>query len=441
MLTLLSSGSNAHGQLGNGAEDDSHIFQPCIFDGYPASAMPPSASNILEIANGANHTLILLECVDGQSYTASEVWGSGDGRLGQLGPSYQHDTLAGTSTRIFRKVTLPLELEDLTGFSCKHVCSTWETSFLVFSCEGKSDVLISMGSYDFGALGVEGKGKKKAKNKAFHVVKFDHLLVSGSRVDPASLTIHSIAAGQRHVIVLIEELLKDGSRRRFLVGWGAARHGELGNDMMENKKAPTFHSLPTLVFIDDPRDPIVNIALGFHHTVFRHSSGRLLGLGSNRKSQLENISSLQRVHRVDCTWNGTYSIVEDDEGYLQVVATGSNTHGQLGQGTAPKKHSNPHPQSSPVHFSPSSYLRRLTSISCGSEHCLVSFSVRESSDDSSREPASEVWGWGWNEHGNLGDGSTVDAPIPKKIWAEAEQGKLIGIWGGNGTSWICFRKD
>ena len=52
-------------------------------------------------------------------------------------------------------------------------------------------------------------------------------------------------------------------------------------------------------------------------------------------------------------------------------------------------------------------------IACGSEHVLA---LVKSLDQDSATPTSQIWGWGWNEHGNLGLGDTEDVKLPVRIW-------------------------
>lgn len=58
VLKLYSSGSNARGQLAQDTEDDSHIFQPCLFASKGDEW--PNGSRIESVAAGANHTLVLV---------------------------------------------------------------------------------------------------------------------------------------------------------------------------------------------------------------------------------------------------------------------------------------------------------------------------------------------------------------------------------------------
>ena len=68
---------------------------------------------------------------------------------------------------------------------------------------------------------------------------------------------------------------------------------------------------------------------------------------------------------------------------------------------------------------------------CGSEHVLCVLGQ------------AEVWGWGWNEHGNLATGSLNDVKAPVRIWPPLsapvgeKMGEAVGVWAGCGTSWIA----
>ncbi|TFK42166.1 regulator of chromosome condensation 1/beta-lactamase-inhibitor protein II [Crucibulum laeve] len=424
MLSLYSSGSNAHGQLANGSLDDSYDFQPCSFSGCALGSLPANTRNLLNVANGANHSLVLLEVEPESGLPKSELWGCGDGRAGQLGP-------AGGST-VFTKLELPLERTKLQGYSYKLVCASWETTYVVLQRENAADVLISMGADDFGDLGIGGrkKGKGKEVDTPFHIVSFEHLTVDGLTIAKDSMIIETINSGQHHVVIRLRAIFDDGSTRTILAGWGTARHGQLGDVIPKEKKAIPFHTRLKLVLVDDPDDPIISAALGIQHTVFLHKSGRLAVLGSNRKGQLQGMGSIRGAIKIDCTWNGTYAVQKTETGAVQLLAAGSNSHRQLGNGIPPdsEAHTYTITKFPELLFS----NRQLACLACGSEHVLLLLSANQSAGD----PRDEVWGWGWNEHGNLGVGDTNDVSTPAKLWTSKA---VTGIWGGNGTSWICSR--
>ena len=428
MITLLSTGSNAHGQLGNNTLDDSHIFQPCSFTNHPPNSLPPETSAVLSVVSGANHTLVLLELVDQLGQKRTELWGCGDGRAGQLGKNYREENLAGSSTAKFRKIELFLEENGLPGYSYRLISASWETSYAVLSCSGKGDVVISMGSDEFGDLGIEGFTRTPRIEKDFHVVKFDHLSTPSSIHN--TLRVESITSGQRHTIVQLQ-ISESANTLSLLVGWGTSRHGQLGQlAPLFNQKPPPFTSLPRIIALDE----VVSSALGIHHSLFLHASGQISSLGSNRKGQLQLLPS-KSVRTIGCTWNGSYAIVESNEEW-RIHSSGSNSHGQLGLKLDPLN--GDIPNSGIVHFPEKLDSKSTTiEIACGSEHILVL--SRHNME------VIKLWGWGWNEHGNLGTGNTDDTLLPLKIWSN-EPGfisyfkgvhELIGIWAGAGTSWIC----
>ena len=283
--------------------------------------------------------------------------------------------------------------------------------------------------------------------KIFNVVRFDHLSTrSGVRIDSAALRVESITSGQRHTIVHIQ--ISGSPSSSLLVGWGTSRHGQLGppsplvplSSKSNPLKPPPFTSLPQIIELDD--DNVVSSALGIHHSLFLYTSGHISALGSNRKGQLQlSSSSSQSVQEIGCTWNGSYAVVKNNEEW-RIHSSGSNSHGQLGLKTTTDIDI---PGFGIVHF-PEVFDCKSTclEIACGSEHVLA-LSRRKTEDDLSVQQT--LWGWGWNEHGNLGIGNTQDILVPVKIWSNSspvvsgsyfEGGhEVIGIWAGAGTSWIC----
>ncbi|KAF8157970.1 regulator of chromosome condensation 1/beta-lactamase-inhibitor protein II [Crassisporium funariophilum] len=442
MPHLLSSGSNAHGQLGHNCLEDSHTFQRCSFANHPPHTLPLQTFRVIDVATGANHTLLLLEMTDSAGSLTRELWGCGDGRAGQLGARYQEEIQHGASATLFRKIMLSFEEEHLENHTLKHICATWETSYVVLSLQGKGDIIISMGSNDFGDLGVGSTTGGKMK-KDFHIVKLDNISTTlGVHLIPAGIQVDTISSGQRHVIAHLRISQPNGVPLRVLVGWGASRHGQLGGTPILNGKPAPFISLPQVVVLnhDDPSDPVASSALGIHHSLFLHDSGRVSGLGSDRKGQLSGISffNKKRLVSIGCTWNGSHAVSSDEAGQSKqkwdVMSCASNSHGQHGSGR------NTLPSGSvtfPLQNTDTGPVGDVTDvrIACGSEHVMALF-TRHSLNSSL-----ELWGWGWNEHGNLGTGTTEDLFFPEKIWPNegsqlAGVRDVMGIWGGSGTTWI-----
>jgi protein ATS1 len=440
VTVLLSSGSNAHGQLANETLEDIHTFSRCSFSGFAPGSLPAGTRQILHTTSGANHTLALLECSDDSGELRTELWGCGDGTAGQLGPSYLKDLQSGAPTSIFRRIDL--SLEGFQGYTCRLVSASWETTYVVLTCTGKGDVLISMGANYFGDLGIGRLERGKQPVRPFHVVNFGHLVVNGLPLETGNIIVNSLAAGQHHVVVHLKTTLSDGSARYLTVGWGTSRHGQLGIVTTDTGQAVPFLSLPKIIAVDDDENRVVSSALGNQHTILLYTSGRVSGFGSQRKGQLRGIKDFENVRSVDCTWNGTY-VVMNDNATPWILATGNHSKGQLGRAISSMSDDSRALFPAPVEFPFTPASHRLLKIACGSEHVLSLFLVEPSSSRHAGDSKTEVWGWGWNEHGNLGIGTTDDVVLPTKLWPSSEESRnhgqrVVDIWAGCGTSWIAI---
>ena len=412
-LTLLAAGSNACGQLGIGSLDDAHHFVHCAFGDSPPRVLPQNTQTILQLASGSNHTLILLRRITpgGSEKPRNELWGAGDGSKGQLGPSWRNKQPP--STLVFQPID---QVPD--GYEITSVAAAWETSYVVFSQDGRDDVLMSMGADDFGDLGVGGTKKQgNGKERLIHVVD---LVSSFGSIARGTLRISELVAGPHHVIACLDFVDLSGHAVQKLVGWGASRQGQLGII----SRAVTS---PLDIQLHQSRPRVTQIALGNQHTVLRHLDGSVTALGSDRKGQLSNISSLQAVTAVRCTWNGTIAVTANDCAFL-VSSSGVNEAGQLGRLGG-------EPGFAPVDLHLDDKL--LETVICGSEHTLVVLNPADR--------RGEVWGWGWNEHGNLGTDSTSNVRIPTKLWPPlageiAVDGEPVVVWAGCGTSWILVNR-
>ena len=413
-LTLLAAGSNACGQLGTGSLDDAHRFTPCIFGDSPPGTLPQNTQSILQLVSGANHSLILLRRTASEEPNKSrnELWGAGDGSKGQLGPSWRNRTPP--STPVFQPIDQAPD-----GYEITSIAAAWETSYIVFSQDGKDDILMSMGADDFGDLGVGGTKKlESGKEKSIHIVD---LIASLGSVIRGSVKILELVAGLHHVVACLSCVDSSGRAVQKLVGWGASRQGQLG----VVTRAVTS---PVEIQLPQSRSPVTQVALGNQHTVFRHCDGSVSALGSNKKYQLHNISSLRSVTAVQCTWNGTIAIVNDDCTSL-VSSSGMNG---AGLGHHPEE-----PGSVSIDLQLDGKL--LGAIVCGSEHTLVILN--------SIGGPNEVLGWGWNEHGNLGTGNTSNIRTPTILFPPPDgerpaNADPIAAWAGCGTSWVlCTGRD
>ncbi|GAA5843924.1 hypothetical protein JCM11251_002249 [Rhodosporidiobolus azoricus] len=558
--TLYCTGSNSHGQLATASTDDFHSFFQLI--------LPDTSSRPLDLACGANHTLLLVE--DG-STRKRRLHGAGSNARGQLYPaSPAVDTLLS-----FQPLdVLPPGATSHGGFEPIAVAACWETSFVVFRPGPPSkqdDLLVAFGANDWGELGYGSAGG--STESAETSVRFDHLKESVEEV----VRVEKIRAGPRHVVALLSFSRPSPPSntattsslppappslcRRLLVGWGASRHGQLGPSS-SSFPLPKATPLPTAVTLPPNYDAseILDFAVGKDHSAVVLSAKdqgeggqRVWLFGTRRLGQLgpfppevpsaEDIAARRRkatdvaatsnilsasslleglspspagsppipvasyeISCIGCTWNGTYVVLSPSPDFSPspssssqpdvLLSFGSHTHGQLGCG-APSTISGashaPAPARPALEFSSSAGQPRLVALpsllssngdnaplrishlACGSEHVLVVFRHRLAASISTSSLAStaetegggEVWGWGWNEHGNLTlsdraerRGEKVEAGEeageagvgledvwePRRVWSsragnEVGRGKVEGIWAGMATSWVSVEEE
>lgn len=421
-LALFAAGSNSHGQLGTGSDDDAHTFRQCTLnavfdenkDNSEVTGQLHDSLPRVKIAAGANHTLLLVIYSDSRQ----ELYYAGSSQKGQLGKIYQEPhhvfRLCHLDTLIFELSEEDLlvleERSPAQDWQIVEVAAGWEVSLILLA--SKSDpsisVLLSMGSNDFGQL-----GDPSFKSDRPHIVPacLDHHLVA----------IHS---GPRHCVAV--------TRQGRFVAWGTARHGQL--------------DLPALPAIDRPTSSQSyhqqTLSLGNQHTCVIDSTSRTVHLlGSNRKGQLgspdPNIRrqqlrpdelKLDESSELQCytTWTSTFLLSTSASGQT-LYSFGNNAHGQLGrpceeQGTI-----------GTLAVGGRAARQRIEQMEAGSEHVLC---LLQDQDDPEQQ---EVWAWGWNEHGNLGTGSykLEDIHEPRAIWWSRKDGRrVLSVHAGNGTSWI-----
>ena len=255
----------------------------------------------------------------------------------------------------------------------------------------------------------------------------------------------AIATGSDHTLAL----LGDGTVR----AWGQNNEGQLGN-------GTTGGGSPTPVQVIDPSDPsgyltaVMDIDGGGAHSVALLVDGTLRAWGRNADGQLgdgtmsPSLIPVQVIDPSDPT--GYLSGVVDVAAHIShsvaaifdgtVRAWGFNSKGQLGDGTTLTR---PTPVQVTDSSDPSGLLMGVVAVDAGQEHSLA-----------------VIWdgtvrAWGWNNGGQLGDGTNMDSTQAVQVVDPADPtGDLRGVvavaaawqhtlaligdgtvraWGGNGA--------
>jgi len=188
-------------------------------------------------------------------------------------------------------------------------------------------------------------------------------------------------------------LLCDGT----VWAWGSGLDGQLGDGSTANQLTPVqVPGLPGVTAITSGN--LFGLAQTSLGTVYGWGSGRFGQLcdGSTRNVRTPVlIPSLAGAAEVSAGGNiprDGHTLALTAAGTVE--ACGDNADGQLGDGTPGGFSTSPQPVSG---------LSGVTSVSAGGAHSMA------------LDAAGEVWAWGANEQGQVGDGSTADSDVPVPV--------------------------
>ncbi len=200
-----------------------------------------------------------------------------------------------------------------------------------------------------------------------------------------------ISAGAGHTCAI---------RNGAVLCWGSNSFGELGDATL------TEHYQPQLV--PGRTVGMLGVAAGGAHTCAITPGQGLECWGANESGQLGDTSLVAQQTPVPVFGlsGGMISIATGDNHtcavtlYGTVWCWGKNASGQLGLGSTAKRK---YPAN--IHFDDN-----VLAVAAGGDHtCAITGSIRDGGD------GGELWCWGRNDHGQVGDGTKVDRSSPVKI--------------------------
>jgi len=363
--TGLAWGSNSRGKLGNGGEGGTYDW-----DCHSTPVLISDLTGLVDVAAGEFHSMGLL--ADGT------VWAWGGNEWGQLGDGYfGHENDRHRPVRVILDPDSSLPLTDVTAIASGYGHS------MALRADG---TVWTWGSNHSGVL---GDGTETNRHTPVQVM-----------VDPDSslpLTgVTAIAAGISHSMAL----KADGT----VWAWGINHNGRLGDGTTTQRSAPVQVKQGA-----NPLSGVTAIAAGYGHSMALKADGTVWAWGSNTTGQLGDGGTTQRTTAVQVqqgaeTLSGVTAIAAGHGHSMAlkadgtVWAWGSNTNGQLGDGSTTQRTT-----AVQVTIGTGDPFDRVTAISAG-ENCCLALSADGA-----------AWSWGKNNRGQLGDGSTTQRIQPVKV--------------------------
>lgn len=352
-------GNNAVGQLGDRSDRDRNLPKPVRMKGYVWS----------RISSGKHHTCGIGGVI-GRGDRKLYCWGSnGNGELG-------------TGNR--KTVRRPTEVAGghndwiTVSSSYHHTCAIRD--------EGGKRPLYCFGGNGWGQLGIAGKKR----------------VVAPMKVSSVSDGWLSVSTGYFHTCGIRNE----GDKRK-LYCTGSGSDGQLGNGNREKK---VFN----LTEVGGGYDDWLSVSAGYYHTCGVRADGGKNSLycwGYNNNGQLADGSGTTRLSPVPVTGNNrgwkkvssgfNYTCgIREESGQSNLYCWGYNQHSQLGDG---------------------SYFTKVQPVSvAGGYHDWVEISTGERHSCAIRQKSGryQLYCWGDNFSGQVGDGTNELRSVPTEISGE-----------------------
>lgn len=401
-MRLYAAGSNSEGQLGVGHTDDMASWTPCEQD--DGCAFPPPGWDIQACVCTSSATWALCTHADASARSL-----------------YVCGRTAHATYRAFTRVPCKAIGIDAGPGDAQvtMLAASWDCVYIVVRGP-EADDIYAYGGSAWGEAGPAHEPGAYATRIPLQIetVAYTSTPLSCESLAQASVRIRAVQAGVRHVVlhVVWESTASHAIVCHGILGWGHARHGQLGPPPPPSSRGMYTRPIAVCLWPPTKSDTTVYLAAGMQHTVLAWATPahtELWALGQARDGQLALPFPRSDVcpawaHRFDvdgpamplCQWKTTF------------VWAGAALHA-CGRAS--------HEQTSGTSLS----MAHAQAMAAGSEHCLV------------RTASGDVYGWGWNEHGNLAHSPDAAALVPRRVWDHrADAGRAQRMWAGNGTSFL-----
>ncbi|MFP4187381.1 MAG: InlB B-repeat-containing protein [Acholeplasmataceae bacterium] len=372
---VLTWGLNGDGQLGDGSTDDR--FEPMDIALDPDRFGLQPGDEIDYVATGDYHTMALSS--QGKVF----VWGeNGSGQIG-------NDTLDDAEDPV--DITTKLDLA--SGVTMESIDGGTGFTVLLTS----TDQVLTWGQNTYGQLGNDSDDDSSIPVNI--TSRFG--LALGETID-------SLVAGNHHVVATTSS--------NTIYTWGRNHSGQLGNNDTLDQWLPTdvteYFSLSSGDFVHEEEEVIVSAHANGDHSASITSYGHLFVWGNNSSGQVGDNTTTDRNtgikitsqfnlatgENIDIASTGNdHNLTVTSQG--RIFVWGSNSFGTLGDGTTTNMNS------------PSEVTARFN-LDWG-EYIIDVFSGDQTSFAITSED--RIFAWGNNTYGQLGDGTTDHRDLPVEI--------------------------
>ncbi len=356
--TLWAVGRNDRGQLGNGDVKAANKLNP-------VKVMP----GVAHVSTGWAQTIILK--------TNGTLWSTGYNYSGQLGDG---------STENKRT---PVQVKTAEGAAITEVDQISALADYVMILK-KNDTLWAVGKNNHWQL---GNGDVNAANQVNPV----HVMITEG--NPIT-NVKQVSAGGYHTMILKED--------DTLWAVGGNLFGRLGDGTDDTKRWPVQVMEKPPGSSAQPMINVKQVSAGFGHTMIIKKDDTLWAAGQNNHGQLGDNSNVHKwmpvkvmteVAQVSAGFYHTMIIKKNGE----LWAFGLNDKGQLGDGSTENKKTAVQVMEIPAGGGPPQPMTGVAQVATGETHTMI---VKTNGT---------LWGTGYNEYGQLGDGSTTDKLNPVQI--------------------------
>jgi alpha-tubulin suppressor-like RCC1 family protein len=238
--------------------------------------------------------------------------------------------------------------------------------------------------------------------------------------------------------------------------WGSNQHGEIGNASVPLPVPPTGNTPATMTFAPlmlDGGHTWRSVVAGWLHACGITTTGAAYCWGDNVRGQLGLGAPDTLSHNVPLPVTGGHTFIQLSLGAThscgittahELYCWGENFNGQVGDGTfGPTADvATPTRIGAPMRFS---YVAAGSDFGVGGNVPVPGGGQAANGHTCALTEGGQAWCWGWNGAGQLGNGTTVDSPVPVPVAGSlrftslslggttscGQRGNRIWCWGGN----------